>query len=246
MLRHVHVLQTTTLIGLLKTARLLRLVRVARKLDRYSEYGAGVLLLLMATFVLIGHWLSCIWYFIGSSELHVTNNTWLSQLGESHLHSSHHPFLSLLIHLWRTLWRSRNFGWNGTIDAQPLFQSWEILRLTFFLIAFLLHNFLIILRVTFGNRFLLHFYQQIFPKLMRFWLTPGRLDRGWGDRAPMIGIINHCVTIWCVGPLLKCSMAALWPRKVAHKIEFRCAFLITIGYSRPFADLKDLKVLNGG
>uniref|UniRef100_A0A8C3LYI3 Potassium voltage-gated channel subfamily H member 2 n=1 Tax=Chrysolophus pictus TaxID=9089 RepID=A0A8C3LYI3_CHRPC len=33
--------ETTTLIGLLKTARLLRLVRVARKLDRYSEYGAA-------------------------------------------------------------------------------------------------------------------------------------------------------------------------------------------------------------
>ncbi|VDD96396.1 unnamed protein product [Enterobius vermicularis] len=71
---------TTTLIGLLKTARLLRLVRVARKLDRYSEYGAGVLLLLMATFVLIGHWLSCIWYFIGSSEIQNTNNTWLNAL----------------------------------------------------------------------------------------------------------------------------------------------------------------------
>lgn len=55
-------LQTTTLIGLLKTARLLRLVRVARKIDRYSEYGAAVLLLLMATFVLIAHWLACIWW----------------------------------------------------------------------------------------------------------------------------------------------------------------------------------------
>ena len=54
-------LQTTTLIGLLKTARLLRLVRVARKIDRYSEYGAAVLLLLMATFALIAHWLACIW-----------------------------------------------------------------------------------------------------------------------------------------------------------------------------------------
>lgn len=53
--------QTTTLIGLLKTARLLRLVRVARKIDRYSEYGAAVLVLLMATFVLIAHWLACIW-----------------------------------------------------------------------------------------------------------------------------------------------------------------------------------------
>lgn len=61
-------MKTTTLIGLLKTARLLRLVRVARKLDRYSEYGAAVLLLLMATFALIAHWLACIWYAIGNVE----------------------------------------------------------------------------------------------------------------------------------------------------------------------------------
>ncbi|XP_078571729.1 potassium voltage-gated channel unc-103-like isoform X6 [Branchiostoma floridae x Branchiostoma japonicum] len=60
--------ETTTLIGLLKTARLLRLVRVARKIDRYSEYGAAVLLLLMATFALIAHWLACIWYAIGNVE----------------------------------------------------------------------------------------------------------------------------------------------------------------------------------
>ncbi|CAI5676209.1 potassium voltage-gated channel subfamily H member 6a isoform X1 [Oreochromis aureus] len=62
--------QTTTLIGLLKTARLLRLVRVARKLDRYSEYGAAVLFLLMCTFALIAHWLACIWYAIGNVERH--------------------------------------------------------------------------------------------------------------------------------------------------------------------------------
>ncbi|XP_076381623.1 potassium voltage-gated channel seizure isoform X6 [Megalopta genalis] len=60
--------ETTTLMGLLKTARLLRLVRVARKIDRYSEYGAAVLLLLMATFALIAHWLACIWYAIGHAE----------------------------------------------------------------------------------------------------------------------------------------------------------------------------------
>ncbi|GFW28386.1 potassium voltage-gated channel subfamily H member 6 [Trichonephila clavipes] len=61
-------LYTTTLIGLLKTARLLRLVRVARKIDRYSEYGAAVLLLLVATFALIAHWLACIWYAIANAE----------------------------------------------------------------------------------------------------------------------------------------------------------------------------------
>lgn len=50
------------LVGLLKTARLLRLVRVARKLDRYSEYGAAVLFLLMCTFALIAHWLGKLIY----------------------------------------------------------------------------------------------------------------------------------------------------------------------------------------
>jgi len=76
--------QTTTLIGLLKTARLLRLVRVARKLDRYSEYGAAVLLLLMATFILIAHWLACIWYAIGNYERPNLRQPigWLDELAE--------------------------------------------------------------------------------------------------------------------------------------------------------------------
>ncbi|XP_066534725.1 potassium voltage-gated channel subfamily H member 2a [Hoplias malabaricus] len=75
--------ETTTLIGLLKTARLLRLVRVARKLDRYSEYGAAVLFLLMCTFALIAHWLACIWYAIGNVERSgSTRIGWLDSLGE--------------------------------------------------------------------------------------------------------------------------------------------------------------------
>ncbi|XP_061555635.1 LOW QUALITY PROTEIN: potassium voltage-gated channel subfamily H member 6a [Phycodurus eques] len=80
--------QTTTLIGLLKTARLLRLVRVARKLDRYSEYGAAVLFLLMCTFALIAHWLACIWYAIGnvertgSARVGVMKIGWLDNLAE--------------------------------------------------------------------------------------------------------------------------------------------------------------------
>ncbi|BES94440.1 Hypothetical protein NTJ_07250 [Nesidiocoris tenuis] len=79
--------KTTTLIGLLKTARLLRLVRVARKIDRYSEYGAAVLLLLMATFALIAHWLACIWYAIGNAERpHLINKIgWLDSLANSTL-----------------------------------------------------------------------------------------------------------------------------------------------------------------
>ena len=53
------------MIGLLKTARLLRLVRVARKLDRYSEYGTALLGLLIFWFALVAHWLACAWYAIG-------------------------------------------------------------------------------------------------------------------------------------------------------------------------------------
>ncbi|XP_022236814.1 potassium voltage-gated channel subfamily H member 6-like, partial [Limulus polyphemus] len=76
---------TTTLIGLLKTARLLRLVRVARKIDRYSEYGAAVLLLLVATFVLIAHWLACIWYAIGNAERNIMKHRigWLDHLANT-------------------------------------------------------------------------------------------------------------------------------------------------------------------
>ncbi|XP_030623368.1 potassium voltage-gated channel subfamily H member 2 [Chanos chanos] len=83
--------ETTTLIGLLKTARLLRLVRVARKLDRYSEYGAAVLFLLMCTFALIAHWLACIWYAIGNVERNGSIG-WLhslaDQLGKSYNQSN--------------------------------------------------------------------------------------------------------------------------------------------------------------
>ncbi|KAG9340871.1 hypothetical protein JZ751_020064, partial [Albula glossodonta] len=77
--------ETTTLIGLLKTARLLRLVRVARKLDRYSEYGAAVLMLLMCIFALIAHWLACIWYAIGNVEKPYLKHKigWLDNLGVS-------------------------------------------------------------------------------------------------------------------------------------------------------------------
>ncbi|XP_068615556.1 potassium voltage-gated channel subfamily H member 6-like [Brachionichthys hirsutus] len=74
--------EMATLTILLKTARLLRLVRVARKLDRYSEYGAAVLFLLMCTFVLIAHWLACIWYAIGFVERPYTETGWLDNLAE--------------------------------------------------------------------------------------------------------------------------------------------------------------------
>lgn len=72
--------------GVLKTARLLRLLRIARRIDQYSEYGAAVLLLMMATFVLISHWLACIFYAIAAlkrdeDNLHIG---WLDTLANKY------------------------------------------------------------------------------------------------------------------------------------------------------------------
>uniref|UniRef100_A0A8C4ZUJ8 Potassium voltage-gated channel subfamily H member 1 n=1 Tax=Gadus morhua TaxID=8049 RepID=A0A8C4ZUJ8_GADMO len=78
-----------SLFSSLKVVRLLRLGRVARKLDHYIEYGAAVLLLLVCVFGLAAHWLACIWFSIGDYEVideetnSVRMDSWLYQLGEA-------------------------------------------------------------------------------------------------------------------------------------------------------------------
>ena len=67
--------------GLLKTARLLRLVRVTRKIDRYSEYGVTVVVLLTCLFTLFAHWMACIWHAVGAAEAK-TDDGWLTALAE--------------------------------------------------------------------------------------------------------------------------------------------------------------------
>ncbi|XP_022243006.1 potassium voltage-gated channel protein eag-like [Limulus polyphemus] len=57
-----------SLFSALKVVRLLRLGRVVRKLDRYLEYGAAMLILLLCFYMLVAHWLACIWYCIGLSD----------------------------------------------------------------------------------------------------------------------------------------------------------------------------------
>ncbi|NXK63679.1 KCNH1 protein, partial [Sylvietta virens] len=79
----------SSLFSSLKVVRLLRLGRVARKLDHYIEYGAAVLVLLVCVFGLAAHWLACIWYSIGDYEVidedtnTIRHESWLYQLGES-------------------------------------------------------------------------------------------------------------------------------------------------------------------
>ena len=72
----------SSLFSALKVVRLLRLGRVARKLDHYIEYGAAVLVLLIFMFVLIAHWFACIWFTIGDSEARKgVHYAWLQRLG---------------------------------------------------------------------------------------------------------------------------------------------------------------------
>ncbi|KAM9564771.1 voltage-gated delayed rectifier potassium channel KCNH1 isoform 1-T1 [Guaruba guarouba] len=79
----------SSLFSSLKVVRLLRLGRVARKLDHYIEYGAAVLVLLVCVFGLAAHWLACIWYSIGDYEVidedtnTIRTESWLYQLGTS-------------------------------------------------------------------------------------------------------------------------------------------------------------------
>ncbi|KAM7394823.1 hypothetical protein PAMP_021603 [Pampus punctatissimus] len=79
----------SSLFSSLKVVRLLRLGRVARKLDHYIEYGAAVLVLLVCVFGLAAHWLACIWYSIGDYEVidedtnNVRTDSWLYLLGET-------------------------------------------------------------------------------------------------------------------------------------------------------------------
>uniref|UniRef100_A0A672TE35 Voltage-gated delayed rectifier potassium channel KCNH4 n=1 Tax=Sinocyclocheilus grahami TaxID=75366 RepID=A0A672TE35_SINGR len=69
-------------VHLLKTVRLLRLLRLLQKLERYSQYSAVVLTLLMSMFALLAHWMACVWYVIGRSEIENNSPGWLHELGK--------------------------------------------------------------------------------------------------------------------------------------------------------------------
>ncbi|VDN08243.1 unnamed protein product [Thelazia callipaeda] len=77
-----------SLLSALKVVRLLRLGRVARKLDNYLEYGAATLLLLLCAYVLVAHWLACVWFSIGEYEVKIRFLTptmpegWLTKLSK--------------------------------------------------------------------------------------------------------------------------------------------------------------------
>lgn len=68
-------------IHLVKLTRLLRLARLLQKMDRYSQYSAVILTMLMLFFIVVAHWLACIWYVIAEKERLRNDKDW--DLGKS-------------------------------------------------------------------------------------------------------------------------------------------------------------------
>ncbi|XP_026672819.1 potassium voltage-gated channel subfamily H member 8 isoform X1 [Ceratina calcarata] len=63
-------------IHLVKLTRLLRLARLLQKMDRYSQYSAVILTMLMLFFILVAHWLACIWFVIAEKERLKNDSDW--------------------------------------------------------------------------------------------------------------------------------------------------------------------------
>lgn len=77
--------QNNNHIHLIKLTRLLRLARLLQKMDRYFQYSAMILTLLMLFFTLVAHWLACIWYVIADNEKNKHDKRW--DLGKHYCNS---------------------------------------------------------------------------------------------------------------------------------------------------------------
>ncbi|XP_020905655.1 potassium voltage-gated channel subfamily H member 5 isoform X2 [Exaiptasia diaphana] len=75
--------EITNLLGFLKVFRLLRLGRVARKIDKYLEYGASTFFLLMLSFCLVAHWMACLFYIIAVKYDKYVDHSWLMILART-------------------------------------------------------------------------------------------------------------------------------------------------------------------
>ena len=56
---------------------------MARKIDKYLEYGASTFFLLMLSFCLVAHWMACIFYLIATGYDNYELHGWLQVLGRT-------------------------------------------------------------------------------------------------------------------------------------------------------------------
>lgn len=118
-----------SLFSALKVVRLLRLGRVVRKLDRYLEYGAAMLILLLCFYMLVAHWLACIWYSIGESSIsHVISGDrlwWKAKITKNKIRTKHNisdfslivclcsnRFIGIVYGIFRTVTKNGNRSTN--------------------------------------------------------------------------------------------------------------------------------------
>ncbi|XP_032232878.1 potassium voltage-gated channel subfamily H member 1 isoform X2 [Nematostella vectensis] len=74
--------EIANLLSFLRVFRLLRLGRVARKIDKYLEYGASTFFLLMLSFCLVAHWMACMFYVIATKYDKYDVHCWLYILAD--------------------------------------------------------------------------------------------------------------------------------------------------------------------
>jgi len=102
----------STIFGMFKLPRLLRLLRVFRKLDVVAAANALRIVALMVMFCLIAHWFACIWYLIGWAELAddlSSGTSWLARIpGQSLSNTSglEHQYLSSMYWSLTTLMKT--------------------------------------------------------------------------------------------------------------------------------------------
>lgn len=104
-------------IHLVKLTRLLRLARLLQKMDRYSQYSAVILTMLMLFFIVVAHWLACIWYVIAEKERLRNDKDWDlgKSLSLSRNHLRHYLIIFFKLHSATHGMRRGIFMWKTRI-----------------------------------------------------------------------------------------------------------------------------------
>ncbi|OON17684.1 hypothetical protein X801_06473 [Opisthorchis viverrini] len=118
--------RTGHLFNTLKVVRLLRLWRVLRKLDQYLKYVATILLIMILCFILLAHWLACVWYMVGMHDL------------------QSHVYHGWILHLMNETLGERNWTDKAEVDNQLPPQSMLYMTSLYFTLS-------LITSIGFGN-----------------------------------------------------------------------------------------------
>lgn len=80
-------------------------------MDRYSQYSAMILTLLMLSFTIVAHWLACIWYVIAEKERSRYDKDW--DLGKTNYYTYVLQLYLLVLTLFQVVCHHANFILSG-------------------------------------------------------------------------------------------------------------------------------------